>query len=64
MKTFYRIQVIDLRFHVDHLTFKKILILGKYRADPFNASLFSVVIRHREYKMVSDGEKITEIKVF
>ena len=63
MKNFYPIQVIDLRFSVDHITPKKIQLFEEYRNDPANARLFLILIRHREIKMISDGNKITEIQV-
>ena len=63
VKNTYPIQVIDLRFQVDHINSKKIQLFEEYRADPANARLFLILIRHREIKMVSDGNKITEIKV-
>ena len=63
VKNTYPIQVIDLRFQVDHINPKKIQFFEEYRADPANARLFLILIRHREIKMVSDGNKITEIQV-
>ena len=63
VKNSYPIQVIDLRFQVDHINPKKIQLFEEYRNDPANARLFLILIRHREIKMVSDGNKITEIKV-
>ena len=63
VKNTYPIQVIDLRFQVDHINPKKIQLFEEYRANPNNARLFLILIRHREIKMVSDGNKITEIKV-
>ena len=61
VKNTYPIQVIDLRFQVDHIKPKKIQHFEEYRANPANARLFLILIRHK--KMVSDGNKITEIKV-
>ena len=63
MKSTYPLQVIDLRFQVDHINPKKIQLFEAYRNDPANAKLFLVLIRHREIKMVSDGTKITEITI-
>ena len=63
MKTKYPIQVIDLRFQVDHITPKKIQLFEEYRAAPANAKLFIIMIRRREIEMVSDGNKLIEVKV-
>ena len=62
-KNSYPIQVIDLRFQVDQINPKKIQLFQEYRADPANARLFLILIRHGRIKNVSDGNKITEIKV-
>ena len=63
MKTKYPIQVIDLRFQVDHITPKKIQLFEEYRANPGNAKLFIILIRRREIEMISDGNKLIEVKV-
>ena len=54
-------QVIDLRFQVDHINPKKIQQCEEYRAGTDNARLFTKIIRHREIRMVSDGNKNTEV---
>ena len=58
----YPIQAIDPRFQVDHVHPKRIqLLYEEYRRDPdialFDAIIFTVLIRHRELKMFSDGNK-------
>ena len=63
MKTKYPIQVIDLNFQVDHVTPKKIQLFEEYRADPANAKLFIILTRSREIEMISDGNKLIEVKV-
>ena len=63
LKIPFPIQVIDLRFQVDHINPKKIQLFEKYRADPANARLYVIIIKHRQIKMVSDGNKITGIQV-
>ena len=57
MKNFYAIQVIDLRFQVDHITRKKVQLFVEYRVDPANARVFISLITHTENKTVSDGKK-------
>ena len=63
MKDKYPIQVIDLRFQTDHITPKKIQLFEEYRANPGNAKLFIILIRRREIEMISDGNKLIEVKV-
>ena len=63
MKTKYPIQVIDLRFQVDLLDPEKNQIFEEYRGATNNARLFTIIIRHREIKMTSDGNKSSEVTV-
>ena len=63
MKTKDPIQVIDLRYQIDHITPKKIQLIEEYRAAPANAKLFIMLIRQREIEMISDGNKLIEVKV-
>ena len=65
MRNKYPIQVIDLRFRVDHKTPKKIQLLEEFNTYPanVNARLFVILIRHRQIEMISDGNKIVEVKV-
>ena len=60
MKTFYPIQVIDLRFQIDYITPDKIRLFEEYEETPENTKLYVKLIKHRE-NMVSDGNKITGI---
>ena len=53
MKAKYPIQVIDLRFQVDHNFPKKIQLHQVYRKTTNNARLFMIIIRHREIEMIS-----------
>ena len=65
MKNKYPIQVIDLRSQVDHITPKKKQFFEAFKTDPanVNARLFVIIFRHRQIEMISDGNKIIEIKV-
>ena len=63
MKTKYPIEVIDLRHQPDHITHKKIQVFHEYGADPDNARLFFILIRRRQIELISDGNKLTEVKV-
>ena len=68
MKHFYPIQIIDLRFHLDHINpEEKNQIFEEYggRHDDtcIDAGLFTILIRRRELKPVSEGNEIKDIKV-
>ena len=63
MKTFYPIQVIDLRFQVDYITSKKIRLFEEYENAPENTNSYVILIKHREINMVSDGNRITGIEL-
>ena len=63
MKTKYPIQIVDLRHQLDHITPKKIQLFQEYTADPENAKFYLIVIRRREIELISDGNKLIEIKV-
>ena len=63
MKTKYAIEIIDLRHQADHITPKKIQLFLEYGADPENARFFLILIRRREIELISDGNKLIEIKI-
>ena len=63
MKNKYPFQVIDLRFQVDLFNSKKNHLFEEYRGATKTARLFIILVRHREIKMISDGNKITEFPV-
>ena len=63
MKTKYVIQVIDIRFQVDHMTPKKIQLFEEYRAAPADAKLFIILIRRREIEKIWNANKLIEVKV-
>ena len=63
MKNYYPIQIINLRFQVDHLSPKKIRIFEEYDNNPANTILYIILIKHREYKVISDGNKIISVEV-
>ena len=63
MKYFYPIQITDLRHQVDHITPKKIQLFEEFSEDPAFERLFIILIRHRQVEMISDGNKIIEVKV-
>ena len=63
MKKYYPIQIIDLRFQVDHISPKKIRLFEEYDDNPVNTNLYVISIKHREIKMISDGNKIIGVEV-
>ena len=63
MKTKYPIQVIDLRFQPDHKTPKEFQLFEEYRENPNHARLYVILVRRREVELISDGNKLIEVKV-
>ena len=63
MKTKYPIEILDLRHQSDHLTPRKIQLFHEHGTDPDNARLFIILIRRREIELISDGNKLIEVKV-
>ena len=63
MKTKYPIEKIDLRHQSDYITPKKIQLFHEYGTDSDNARLFVILIRRREIELISDGNKLIEVKV-
>ena len=62
-KNYYPIQIIDLRFQVDHTSKKKNRLFEEYDPNPTNTNLYVILIKHREIKMISDGKKIMGVEV-
>ena len=63
MKIIYPNQVIDSKFQVDPDIPKKFQLHEKYRSATNNAGLLLILIRHREIKLISDGNEITEFTI-
>ena len=63
MKTKYPIEIIDLRHQADYITPKKIQLFLEYGDDPDTARFFLILIRRREIELISDGNKLIEIKI-
>ena len=59
MKNFYPIQFKHLGFQIDHVTPKSIRILKEDNEDPLNTVFFAILLKHRELKMFTGGNKIT-----
>ena len=63
VENFHPTQVIDLRVHVDHKNPQKIQFFEENGGDLADSRRFIVLVRHRETKMVSAGDEITETQV-
>ena len=63
MKTKYPIQIIDLRHQTDYISSKKIQVFQEYIDDPGNANFYLILVRRREIELISDGNKLIEIKI-
>ena len=63
MKYLYPIQITDIRFQVDHITPKEIQLFEEFSEDPANERLFNILVRNRQVEMISDGNKLIEVKV-
>ena len=63
MKTKYSVEITDLRHQPDHITPKRIQLFHEYGTDPDNARLILILIRRREIELISDGNKLVEVKV-
>ena len=63
MKTKYPIQIVDLRHQTDHITPKKVQLFQEYSADLENAKFYLIVTRRREIELISDENKLIEVKV-
>ena len=63
VKTKYFIEIIDSRHQSDHITPKKSQQVQEYNADHENAIMFLTLSRRREKELISDGEKLIEVRV-
>ena len=63
MKTNYSIELKDLGHQSDHITPTKNQLFKEYEADSENARFYLNIIRQREIELISDGNKLIEIKV-
>ena len=63
MKSKYPIEIIDSRHQSDHITPKKIQTFHEYGTDPDIARMFVILIRRRKTELISDGNKLIEVKL-
>ena len=62
MKTKYSIRIKGLGHQSDHKTSKRIKLFQEYGTDPDNARLFSILIKRRKIRLISDGNKLIVVK--
>ena len=63
MKTKYSIGIIGLRHQLDDIAPKIIQLFQENGTDPDNAKLFFILIKGRKVELISDGNKVIEVKV-
>ena len=67
MNNFYLIELIDLRFQVDHKYSQKSQLFREYKGESPKIQrddrIFALLIKNGEIKMISDGKKSTQYKV-
>ena len=65
MKNKYPIQVLDLRHQVDNINPEKIQLSLEFLTDAafVNTRLFVLLIRHRQFEMIADGNNFIDVKV-
>ena len=63
METKYSFGILDLRHQLDHKTLKKIQLFHGNGTDPDNVGLILILIRRRGIELISDGNKVIEVKI-
>ena len=63
MINYYPFEIIDLRFQIDHMSPKKIRLFQEYDVNPVVTILNTILMKHREIELISDGNKITSVEV-
>ena len=64
MENLYHIQIIDLRFHLDHVNPNKNQPFQEKTANVASGRLFAILIGNGEIKTVSHGKKILKLKLY
>ena len=63
METKFSIEINYLGHQSDHITHEKFRLFQEYDADPENARLLLILLRRRAVELISDGNKLVEVKV-
>ena len=64
MKNKHHIELIDLRFQFDHISFQKMRLFEDYIGPTNIARKFPIIIRRRQIKKISDGKKLLKLLLF
>ena len=62
-KDYCPIQIIDLRFQMNHISPKKNRFFEEKDDNPVNTNLYIILIKHRELNMVSNVNKVIIVEV-
>ena len=62
-KEYYPFQINNLQFQVDHISPREIRLFEEYDNNPANTNLYIILLKHREIKMISPGNKIISVEV-
>ena len=63
MKPKYPIEIIALRHQQDHITPEKMQLFQENGTDLDNARLFVIIFIRREIELISNGNKLVEVRV-
>ena len=63
MKANYSIQIYGLKFQPNNITPKKVKLYEVYDENPTNTTLHGILVKHRENKKISNGDKSSGIEV-
>ena len=63
MKTYYPIQLFDLRFQIHYVKPNKARLFAEYESAPEHTNLYVLLMKHKEIEKVSDGNKKTGIEL-
>ena len=62
-KDFYPFEINDLPLQVDHISPKKIGLFEEYDDNPTTTIICIILLKHREIKLISDGNKKISVDV-
>ena len=63
MKNIILFKYLHLRFQVGHISPKKIGLVEEFDDNPTYTNLYIILIKHREIKLISDGNNIISAEV-
>ena len=63
MNTYYPTQISDLKFQKDYMTPRKTRLFQEYDENPTQKDLYVILFKHREIKMISNGNEISGVEI-